>query len=152
MTIQKLFLAALLAASPSLFAGSTIRITNTSTLPWCLRISEEPSAPILVHGGSMSTAMELSPSHKLVYYIQPGESCTLQFKNLQDLPARKDIGLVDQAGAEKGVLRVESKPAQTLAPGQTPCIASRVQVLADPPSVVSQDAEDAVSIIANQWH
>ena len=144
-------LAVLLAASASLFAGSTIRITNTSTQPWCLRISEEPAAPILVHGGSSSTAVELSPSHKLVYYIQPGETCTLQFRNLETLPAKKEVGLVDQAGAEKGVLRIESSAGQTLAPGPGGCINSRVQALTDVPSVVRQDADDALSIIANAW-
>jgi len=146
-------LAVLLAASASLFAGSTIRITNTSTQPWCLRISEEPAAPLLVQGGAAPTAVELSPSHKLVYYIQPGETCTLQFKNLQDLPVKKDVALVDQAGAEKGVLRIESSAGPAFAQGQGAgaCLSSRVQALSEQPSVVRQDAQDAVTIIASAW-
>jgi hypothetical protein len=148
---------ALLAASTSLVAGSTIRITNTSSQPWCLRISEEPSAPLIAHGGAPGapcTAVELSPSHKLVYFIQPGETCTLQFKNPGELPVKKDVGLVDKAGVEKGILRLESRsaqPHQTLGVCSEDCIQTSVLPLTDVPNVVTQNGADAVTINAACW-
>ena len=99
----------LLAASATLWAGPTVKITNTSTPPWCLRITEDTSGAIMAQSSRQSTPVELGPRHKLVFYIQPGETCILQCKDMKDLPMKKDIGLVDQNGTEQGSLRLQSR-------------------------------------------
>ena len=145
----------LIAASSSLFAGDTFKITNTSNQPWCLRISEDPMTPVMVQGSMNQTPVELSPQQKLVYHIQPGETCILQFKDMKDLPKKKDVGLVDKAGNEKGALRLETRKAesaQTLASCPDEGIKSSLAILTDTPNVLNQDAEDAVSITAPTWN
>ena len=109
-------LAALLTGSTLAYADSTIKITNNSKSPWCLRITEEASVPIMAQGRMDLGPVELSPqNHKLVYYIQPGDTCTLQFKEMKNLPLKQDIGLVDQTGTELGKLKLESQSAPLLA-------------------------------------
>jgi hypothetical protein len=144
--------AVLLAASSSLFAGSTIRITNSSNQPWCLRVSEEPGNPILAHGPKDSAPIELGPGNKLVYYIQPGESCTLQFKTVGEQPVRKDVGLVDKNGAEKGALRLESRPDPSLAARAGSACHSTASALTQVPDVITQDGDSAVTIIGSCWN
>ena len=108
-------LAALVSGATMAYAGSTIRITNNSTKPWCLRISEEPTVPIMAQGSKDQAPVELSSqNHKLVYYIQPGDTCTLQFKDMQSLPLKQEVGLVDQSGTELSKLRLESQSAPML--------------------------------------
>ena len=148
-------IAALIAASTALTAGSTIRITNNSNQPWSLRISEDPSAPVMAQGSNAQTPVELSPQQKLVYRIQPGETCTLQFKDTKDLPLKKDLGLVDKDGTEKGMLRFESRQAgdcPTFSPCSGESIQSSVAILAPAPKVLTQDREDEISINAATWN
>ena len=154
--VRSMAIMGLIAASSALFAGSTIRITNNSSQPWCLRISQEPTAPVMVQGMKDSTPVELSAQQKLVYHIQPGETCTLQFKDLKDKPMKKDLGLVDKDGTEKGVLRFESHPKASsptlVSTSQGPCIQSSVALMAEASNILTQDAEDAVSITAPTWN
>jgi hypothetical protein len=148
-----------LAAATAAFAGSTIKITNNSKEPWCLRITEETAAPLMAQGSKDQAPVELNGKmHKLVYYIQPGETCTLQFKEMKDLPLKANVGLVDKAGTEKGQVTVESKRGflaeaanRLLGRDRQEDIITQVTARAEVPHVVKADQEDAVSINADFW-
>ena len=153
-------LALVLAASTAAMAGSTIKVTNNSKEPWCLRITDESSSPLMAQGCKDQAPIELNAKmNKLVYYIQPGECCTLQFKDMKDLPLKADVGLVDKAGTEKGQLALESKRGllgqatdKMLGRRQEDeSIIAQVQARTNVPDVVRADQEDAVSINADFW-
>jgi hypothetical protein len=153
-------LSLVLAASTAAVAGSTIKVTNNSKEPWCLRITDDSASPLMAQGSKDQAPVELNAKmHKLVYYIQPGESCTLQFKDMKDLPLKAEVGLVDKAGTEKGQLTVETKRGllgqavdKMLGRNrQDETIIAQVKTKTDLPNVVKADQEDAVSINADFW-
>jgi hypothetical protein len=152
-------LALALATATAAFAGSTIKITNNSKEPWCLRITEDAAAPLMAQGGKDQAPVELNGKmHKLVYYIQPGETCTLQFKEMKDLPLKAEVGLVDKTGTEKGQVTVESKRGfleeaanRLLGRNRLEDIVTQASAHTQVPNVLKADQEDAVSINADFW-
>jgi hypothetical protein len=148
-------LAALVAASTSAFAGSTIKIANTSKAPWCLRITEDVTTPVMAQDPEGKAVVELSgKNNKLVYTIQPGEVCVLQFKEMKALPLKAAIGVVDSSGVEKGQIALESKVAdvpQTLGAQEQErcCTFATLETLVQ--NVLRQDSHDSLSIISDAW-
>ncbi len=150
-SIKAASMAVLLVASGFAYAGSTIRISNNSKAPWCLRITEEPGAAVMAQGGKDAAAVELSAkADKLVYFIQPGDSCTLQFKSPQDLPAKREIGLVDQSGREEAQVTLEAKAAPSLAAGQGG-VEAFAALSADCPEVILAESPDSLVINGDCW-
>ena len=103
--------------------------------------------------------MELSSeNNKLVYYIQPGEVCTLQFKEIKELPKKKEVGLVDKTGTELGQLRLETQAVSMpqrvgafLGGNEDERITSSVYPQTQVQNVLSSDAHDSISINADSW-
>lgn len=159
VTVSKLFklgaIAAVVAASAIAYAGTTIKITNNSKQPWTLRVTEEQSGPVIMHTSADQTPVELSAqNNKLVFPIQPGETCVIQFKEMKEPRQKKDIGLVDKTGTELGQLRLETQTAPTLQrlggceeDPFTTTLAPSEEVKA----VATQDAPDVLSITADAW-
>jgi hypothetical protein len=143
--------AMLLGLSSFAVAGSTIKVVNNSSQPWLLRITSDPSGPVLVQGGQDPLPTELGKAQEILSYrIQPGQTCTLQFKEHKDKPAAQDIGLVDGQGVEKGHFTMESKApdGKQLAPGEGRLVIS----VPEPTREISAvEEETLLRIFADSW-
>lgn len=114
LRFPRLAAATLLATLASFaMASTTIKVVNQSKLPWNLRITSDPNGPVLVQGNKETHPVEMSKATEILSYrILPGESCTLQFKEVKDKPAAQDIAMVDDKGQEKGHFTLASQPVE----------------------------------------
>ena len=161
-TESRIKLAALLAlAATASFAQpeGSIKVTNQSKQPWCLRMGEAVRLHLAFQCRRDPKPFQLSRDNlHLTCCIPPGETATLTFQNPSGQPFQTELGLVDRTGAEQGQLKVEAKPSwfgrwsgktgKEGPAGLTTSVTPKTEV---PEVLVGSDREDAVDILGESW-
>lgn len=158
--VRRAVLAMVCCGSVMGYAHSTVKVVNNSTQPWRLEI-KKLAAPILAQGMKDASPLELSNENSiLAYVIQPGETCTLQFKGPVVKPVIQEVGLVDKAGGQKGQFNLEATPVQgqqTLMAGAGDDCSARISLASDAEAaatakdVLKLDTEGVLTINADFW-
>ena len=165
-TLKTTVLTTFLAGSTLAQAGTTVRITNTSGQPWNLRVCPQDPVSIMAQTGQQPTPVELNEQQQHpAITIQPGDTCTLQFKEIKKLPMKIKLGLVDQTGTERGQILVKSRAAdlttrigEVLGRQDTPeAVGGEAQILTsavpsgEADKILKIQADDAMFILADAW-